>query len=46
MPARYAYLGPEGTFNTNWDSSIATALRDCASDVSQRLGHGAAKAAE
>jgi DNA-binding IclR family transcriptional regulator len=39
-------MGPAGTFDTNWDSTIATALRDCADDVSQRLGYGAAKAAE
>jgi DNA-binding IclR family transcriptional regulator len=39
-------MGPAGTFDTNWDSSIATALRKCAGDVSQRLGHGAARAAE
>ncbi|WP_024519814.1 IclR family transcriptional regulator [Bradyrhizobium sp. Tv2a-2] len=39
-------MGPAGTFNINWDSSIAAALRDCAGEVSQRLGHGAAKAAE
>jgi DNA-binding IclR family transcriptional regulator len=39
-------MGPAGTFDTNWDSSIATALRECAGDVSQRLGHGATRAAE
>jgi DNA-binding IclR family transcriptional regulator len=39
-------MGPAGTFDTNWDSTIATAVRDCADDVSQRLGYGAAKAAE
>jgi len=39
-------MGPEGTFDARWDSAIATALRDVATDVSKRLGHGAAKAAE
>jgi len=39
-------MGLEGTFDVNWDSTIATALRDCASDVSNRLGYGAARAAE
>ena len=39
-------MGPEGTFDAGWDSSIATALRDWAADISQRLGYGAAKAAE
>lgn len=33
-------MGPEGTFDASWDSAIATALRDCASDISRQLGHG------
>ena len=39
-------MGPEGTFDARWDSAIATAVGDCASDISARLGHGVAKAAE
>jgi DNA-binding IclR family transcriptional regulator len=39
-------IGPEGTFDVNWDSTIASALRDCASAVSNRSGHGAARAGE
>lgn len=39
-------MGPEGTFDPRWDSSIATALQVCARDISKRLGQGAASAAE
>ncbi len=39
-------MGPAGTFDARWDSPIAGALRDCAADVSKRLGYGAVKAAE
>jgi DNA-binding IclR family transcriptional regulator len=39
-------MGPAGTFDARWDSAIATALRDVASDVSKRLGYGVATAAE
>jgi DNA-binding IclR family transcriptional regulator len=39
-------MGPAGTFDARWDSAIAAALRDVASDVSKRLGYGAARAAE
>jgi DNA-binding IclR family transcriptional regulator len=39
-------MGPAGTFDARWDSAIAAALHDVASDVSKRLGYGAAKAAE
>jgi DNA-binding IclR family transcriptional regulator len=31
-------IGPEGTFDVNWDSPIASKLRDCAATVSERLG--------
>jgi DNA-binding IclR family transcriptional regulator len=37
-------MGPEGTFDARWDSPIASALRDCAADVSKRIGHGVALA--
>lgn len=39
-------MGPEGTFDVRWDSAIAHALRDCAADISKRLGYGAVRAAE
>lgn len=39
-------MGPEATFDANWDSPIAKALRDCAGTISKRLGHGTARAAE
>ena len=39
-------MGPEGTFDAGWDSAIATALRDCAGDISRQLGHGTARASE
>jgi DNA-binding IclR family transcriptional regulator len=31
-------IGPSGTFDTSWESPIATALRECATVVSTRLG--------
>jgi DNA-binding IclR family transcriptional regulator len=31
-------IGPEGTFNADWDSPIATKLLDCAAKVAERLG--------
>ncbi len=39
-------MGPAGTFDARWDSAIAAALREVATDVSKRLGYGAATAAE
>ena len=39
-------MGPAGTFDAGWNSAVAAALRDVASDVSKRLGYGAANAAE
>ncbi|MCC8951303.1 IclR family transcriptional regulator, partial [Bradyrhizobium sp. Arg62] len=39
-------MGPEGTFDAGWDSAIATALRDCAGEISRQLGHGTARALE
>jgi DNA-binding IclR family transcriptional regulator len=36
-------IGPEGTFNADWDSPIATKLLDCASKVSERLGAGSGR---
>ena len=38
-------MGPAGTFDVQWDSPLARALRDCARDISMRLGHGSAAAA-
>ncbi|WGR92891.1 hypothetical protein MTX20_34355 [Bradyrhizobium sp. ISRA435] len=37
-------MGPEGTFDVSWDSAIAAALRNCASDISRQLGHGTVRA--
>jgi DNA-binding IclR family transcriptional regulator len=37
-------MGPEGTFDADWDSAIATSLRNCASDISRQLGHGTVRA--
>jgi DNA-binding IclR family transcriptional regulator len=31
-------IGPEGTFDANWESAIAVKLRQCAAGVSERLG--------
>jgi DNA-binding IclR family transcriptional regulator len=31
-------IGPEGTFNAEWESPIATKLLECAAKVSERLG--------
>ena len=31
-------IGPEGTFDANWESPIATKLLECAAKVSERLG--------
>jgi len=31
-------IGPSGTFNSDWDSPIAEALRQCAATISTRLG--------
>jgi DNA-binding IclR family transcriptional regulator len=31
-------IGPEGTFDVDWDSQIAAALKRCGADVSERLG--------
>jgi DNA-binding IclR family transcriptional regulator len=39
-------MGPEGSFDGRWESPIAAALRDCAADLSKRLGHAAMKADE
>lgn len=39
-------MGPEGSFDARWDSPIATALRDCAADISRRLGSGTVMAAQ
>ncbi len=39
-------MGPASTFDADWDSAIAKAVRNVAADVSNRLGHGASKAAE
>lgn len=33
-------LGPAGSFDPDWNGSIAKAVRACAEDVSRRLGHG------
>jgi len=35
-------MGPAGSFDANWSSPIAAALRDCADTVSRRLGYRAA----
>ncbi len=32
-------MGPEATFDSAWDGRIAMPLRDCALEVSRRLGH-------
>lgn len=37
-------MGPEATFDARWDGAIANALRDCAGEISKRLGHGTVKA--
>ena len=37
-------MGPEATFDARWDGAMASALRDCAGDISKRLGHGAVTA--
>jgi DNA-binding IclR family transcriptional regulator len=37
-------MGPEGTFDADWDSAIATSLRNCANDISRQLGHGTVRA--
>jgi DNA-binding IclR family transcriptional regulator len=34
-------MGPAETFDARWDSTVARALRDCADDVSRRLGYRA-----
>ena len=31
-------IGPEGTFDADWKSTIAVKLRQCAAEVSERLG--------
>ncbi len=31
-------IGPEGTFDADWESTIAVKLRHCAAGVSERLG--------
>jgi len=31
-------IGPSGTFDTRWGGELARALKECAADVSQRLG--------
>jgi len=30
-------IGPEGTFDVDWESAIAVKLRHCATEVSERL---------
>jgi DNA-binding IclR family transcriptional regulator len=32
-------MGPEATFDNDWDGQVATPLRHCALEVSRRLGH-------
>jgi DNA-binding IclR family transcriptional regulator len=39
-------MGPEATFDADWNSAIANALRECAGGISKRLGHGTVRAAE
>jgi DNA-binding IclR family transcriptional regulator len=34
-------MGPAGSFDANWTSPIAAAVRECADTVSQRLGYRA-----
>jgi DNA-binding IclR family transcriptional regulator len=34
-----ATLGPAGHFDSNWNSPIAKTLRECAAEISQRLGY-------
>lgn len=31
-------IGPSGTFDTRWNGALARAIRQCAADISQRLG--------
>jgi hypothetical protein len=31
-------IGPEGTFDADWEGRIAVKLRHCAAEVSERLG--------
>ena len=39
-------LGPSGTFDASWNGSIASAVVDCATDLSQRLGGMAANGSQ
>jgi DNA-binding IclR family transcriptional regulator len=36
-------MGPSVTFDSDWDGKVATALRQCADEVSRRLGYEIAK---
>jgi DNA-binding IclR family transcriptional regulator len=32
-------MGPEATFDSDWDGKVAKPLRDCAAEISRRLGY-------
>ncbi len=38
-------MGPSANFDSRWDGSVATQLRECALEVSRRIGHPVARTA-